>query len=217
MEINFEIINEHLPRREREKAKHRQVILNAALKTFAQKGFHAATLDDIADAAEFSKGAIYNYFSNKENLLFEIMKQSLEYIRLFLLETLSGQQSFHDELIDLLKNTALFTSNHAELCDLFVSQHAQRFKTLSDENRQILKKVHDEIHIFIENRIQDAIYKGELDKIPPQIVSDIITGTLNSIVTFYCHYGTIDKINNSIELFVTLLYNGIASRGPSTI
>ena len=102
LELTLEIGNKNFPRREREKAKHRQEIFNAAIKVFAKKGFHSATIEEIADEAEFSKGAIYTYFSNKADLLYQIMDHMLTLIKSFLRESLSGKKSFKEELIDLL-------------------------------------------------------------------------------------------------------------------
>jgi len=50
----------------KEEAKSR--ILDAANKVFAEKGYHEATMDDIAKRLGVSKGAIYLYFSSKEDL-----------------------------------------------------------------------------------------------------------------------------------------------------
>ncbi|MBE2195494.1 MAG: TetR/AcrR family transcriptional regulator [Anaerolinea sp.] len=58
----------------------REHILGVAARIFAQKGFHAATIKDIAREAGIADGTIYNYFENKTALLlgiFEQMRQSL--------------------------------------------------------------------------------------------------------------------------------------------
>ena len=47
----------------------RREILDAATKVFSQKGFHAATLDDVATEAEISKGSIYIHFDSKEAMI----------------------------------------------------------------------------------------------------------------------------------------------------
>ncbi|RKY64298.1 MAG: TetR/AcrR family transcriptional regulator, partial [Candidatus Latescibacterota bacterium] len=46
-------------RREREREAHRREILEAAGRVFARKGFAGATMDEIAQEAEFSKAALY--------------------------------------------------------------------------------------------------------------------------------------------------------------
>lgn len=51
----------------------RDEILEAASRVFADKGFHAASLDAIAEEAGFSRGAVYYNFADKEELFLEIL------------------------------------------------------------------------------------------------------------------------------------------------
>ncbi len=55
-------------RKEREKKERRRQIREAALHVFSLKGYEAATMDDIAERAELSKGVLYYYFSSKRQL-----------------------------------------------------------------------------------------------------------------------------------------------------
>ena len=54
-----------------------QQILDAALSVFAERGLAAARLDDIAKLAGLSKGTIYLYFPNKEELFREVVRTSI--------------------------------------------------------------------------------------------------------------------------------------------
>jgi AcrR family transcriptional regulator len=56
-------VRRHLPAEER-----REQILRAALSCFAEKGFHAATMDDLARASGLSKGSLYWHFGSKEEV-----------------------------------------------------------------------------------------------------------------------------------------------------
>ena len=58
--------------RERRLEQTRSLLLDAAEDVFAEKGFTAATLDDIAYAAGYTKGAIYKHFSTKEELFLAV-------------------------------------------------------------------------------------------------------------------------------------------------
>lgn len=62
-------------RRQREREKRYQTILRAAETLFAREGFHKASMEQIADAAEVSVGAVYFYFKNKEDLLIQMMEE----------------------------------------------------------------------------------------------------------------------------------------------
>jgi AcrR family transcriptional regulator len=58
--------------RERRIEHTRSLLLDAAEEVFAEKGFTAATLDDIAHAAGYTKGAIYKHFTTKEDLFLAV-------------------------------------------------------------------------------------------------------------------------------------------------
>ena len=61
-----------LERREREKEHRHNEIIDAAEKVFFAKGLDTSTMDDVAQAAELSKGTIYLYFKTKEELYLSI-------------------------------------------------------------------------------------------------------------------------------------------------
>jgi AcrR family transcriptional regulator len=52
-------------------------LLDAAGQVFARRGFHAATLDEVADAAGYTKGAVYSNFASKDELVLALLDQHL--------------------------------------------------------------------------------------------------------------------------------------------
>ncbi len=60
---------------ERRRQQTREYLLQAAAQVFAARGFHAATLDEVAAAAGFTKGAVYSNFKNKEDLFLALLEQ----------------------------------------------------------------------------------------------------------------------------------------------
>jgi AcrR family transcriptional regulator len=64
------------PRADR-RAERRQAILAAALREFSARGFAAARLDDVAEAAGIAKGTIYLYFRDKEALFQELIRSEM--------------------------------------------------------------------------------------------------------------------------------------------
>ena len=57
-------------RRDRERLARRRAMLDAALAVFGDKGFDGATVDEIAERAEFGKGTLYNYFPGGKDELY---------------------------------------------------------------------------------------------------------------------------------------------------
>jgi AcrR family transcriptional regulator len=53
----------------------RELLLDAAIEVFARKGYHGASLDDVAEAAGFTKGAVYSNFPRKSDLFRELVER----------------------------------------------------------------------------------------------------------------------------------------------
>ena len=59
----------------------RQQLIEAAKEVFAQKGYHATTVDDITRAAGVAKGTFYLYFSEKREIYYEVVRAFLQLIK----------------------------------------------------------------------------------------------------------------------------------------
>lgn len=58
----------------------KELIAEAALRLFSEKGYHSATISEIAQQANISKGLIYNYFESKEQILVHILDEFVKII-----------------------------------------------------------------------------------------------------------------------------------------
>jgi AcrR family transcriptional regulator len=61
---------------DRRRQQTREYLLQAAAEVFAERGFHAASIDEVAAAAGFTKGAVYSNFKNKEDLFLALLEDS---------------------------------------------------------------------------------------------------------------------------------------------
>lgn len=60
------------------RAQTTQRLLDAAAVVFARRGFHAATVDEIADTASYTKGAVYANFAGKQALFLALLDRHLD-------------------------------------------------------------------------------------------------------------------------------------------
>jgi AcrR family transcriptional regulator len=65
-------------RRDEQRARTRQELLEAAGAVFARSGYHAASVDDVAEAAGYTKGAVYSNFRSKEELFLGLLDQRID-------------------------------------------------------------------------------------------------------------------------------------------
>ena len=121
----------------KEEAKSR--ILDVANKVFAEKGYHEATMDDIARRLGVSKGAIYLYFSSKEDLFEAMCKTAPQAFKEIL------YSSFGDEANPIQSATQFFD----KMLKLSASNPGLSFEILSEASRnpglkRILRQNHEE-------------------------------------------------------------------------
>ncbi|MFA9430505.1 TetR/AcrR family transcriptional regulator [Egicoccus sp. AB-alg2] len=65
-------------RRDEQRARTRQELLDAAARVFAERGYHAASVDLVAEAAGYTKGAVYSNFDSKEELFLELLDRRID-------------------------------------------------------------------------------------------------------------------------------------------
>lgn len=201
-----------LSRREREKEAHRQEILTVAMKVFSEKGYYAATLDEIALKAEFSKGTIYLYFSNKEDILNTILKDAMEQWYTCLQQTITGTKSLEEELHDFYHGIAEEIYHNNELFDLMHAHANDFFKTISEENRNEFLKFHTSQIRNFEKRIEQAIEDDDIRDIDPKALTGITHGFIHFLCSGHNEHEKLKDIKRNIDTFIDMLFNGIAKK-----
>ena len=199
-----------LTRRKREKLAHRQEIIDAAIRVFAQKGFFNATLDEIAQEAEFSKGALYLYFSSKEDLLFSIIKEKFEPMSNRLKEVFDVTMSFKEKLHSLFSDLAVMVFKEKDFFSIIISQQVAFFQALSIEKADKCFALHLEFDNLLVTHITKAIENGELRDINPHAINGVIHGATENMMFNYWNCKTVEELLTAVDAFIDILYNGIA-------
>ncbi len=91
----------HIGRRERRSEETRENIFRAALQLFAERGFNAATIEAITEAADVGKGTFFNYFENKESLLLEYGELQMGKVRTFVTDGMNSKASLATLMFEL--------------------------------------------------------------------------------------------------------------------
>lgn len=87
-----------LSRREEAKALFRNAILDAAEHVFAERGFHVARIQDVAQHARIGVGTVYNHFEQKEDLLRALLEERTEQMLERLAPLPSDPEPFEEKL-----------------------------------------------------------------------------------------------------------------------
>lgn len=139
-------------------------IIQSAIECFSKNGFDRTRMDDISLLAELSKGTLYNYFDNKEDLFNAICEDSLDLLKIQL------DQLFTNNRNDLISNAELFYENFQKIQK--EGSAKVFFEALSESTRnsklqKILFKHRLKIYKVVENYLQiqrdKGFFKGEMN------------------------------------------------------
>jgi len=200
-----------LSRKERERAFRRHEILEAAMRVFAKKGFEGTTVDDIAAEAEFSKGALYFYFKNKEEIFLGIVRMALEQEKDFLAEALEEKGSNIDKLSKIAqgyfdyveKNGNLIRILHSESQKLYASSKEKLKKTLIANRRLAIKGV--------AKILKEGIKANEIREIDPEMGAVIFQGMINSVIfNWFQEKGKGGPLSEQVAPILDFFLKGIA-------
>jgi len=143
---------ENIPRKERERLAKKQDILKAARGVFAQKGLHAATLDEIAGKSEFAKGTIYGYFQNKEDLFACMLEEEMLKFEQCVIQVINMPLSPVAKVEKLVKTMLLVFDQNVDYLRLLNAERPgvstlhvgkkmmKYFKTLTDAVSELIKE-----------------------------------------------------------------------------
>jgi AcrR family transcriptional regulator len=143
-------------------------IIQAAFKTFTKKGYHKTTMEDIAKEIGVSKGALYQYYKNKKELLNEIV---LSYHTMFreVLKTSFEKQG----------TTQLAEEGSHALLKKYRLHHEMLFEVIAiashdQEIKQSLKTEYEKDIKLLEEYMQKQIEKGQIKvKIEPNTLAQL--------------------------------------------
>jgi len=179
-------------RREREREKRRKTILKAAKRLFFKQGDNPVTVSDIAKKAELSKGAIYLYFSSKEEMCAQILLDDIEKFHREVLPIFKGGDSASEVLIGFAHMYVDFFLRDRGLFRILMNfmMHANSLNLSDDTNRRIILETNRAISVT-ENIFQFGIDKGEflLRKEDVMAMRNSLWGMLNGIISLHLFIG----------------------------
>jgi AcrR family transcriptional regulator len=217
--------NLRLERERHRREENRHSILRAAEKVFIQKGYRLATVDDIAEEAQFSKATLYRYFKSKHDIFFEIIFSSFE-------ESYTGMQniqkknmSAEEKLKELIGFIITTYHKKKNLSRIFFMEKATMRKILSPGNTlhghqadvhanipARFKSKMKQISAIMSEIIREGVDKGEFRDMDIQDASIVLGSLLRG---FYFH-GPIPvkeyTIQETTDLLHSFFLNGIKKR-----
>ena len=173
-------------RKEREREARKNAILEAAKTVFFQKGLHAATMDQIAEAAELSKGTLYLYFPNKEELYISILLEGLALLHERLEKAVRDTEGWEEKLRNIGWSYYSFYQEERNYFDiLFLYQHGEIMSNVSEHLYQMCFEKGLSCLNVLSQVIKEGMDAGEIEYHEPMELAVILWGSFNGIFLLY--------------------------------
>jgi AcrR family transcriptional regulator len=192
--------------RERKKTATRERIYIEALELFRQKGFAATTIEEIAEAAEISRGTFFNYFVSKEGLLHYLgERQSVAIAEEVRRALLDPRLTARDRLARLLRRLAVNLESDRELTRLAVFEAVKVPEALvADPYRRLFRQAI--VGLLAEGQRQGEVHAG----LDPELAGSAVMGVYLQQVFEWCAAEPPFPLAERIDRLADLMWDGLS-------
>jgi AcrR family transcriptional regulator len=157
-------------------------VLTAAVELFASKGFDGTSVQEIVQRAEVTKGAMYHYFTSKDDLLYEIYHSLISAQLADLDEILSRQLSPPEAVRAIIANLIETTAARAEETAVFAREmhrlDGERLAAIRADRR----RYHETFRTLIEKAQAEHLFSAVASA---ETVTLMVFGVINQLPTWY--------------------------------
>ncbi len=197
---------------ERRKDARPQELLAAALELFVDRGYAATRLDDVAARAGVSKGTLYLYFTNKEDLFKAVIREHLVPV---LGEAEQTIEQYEGHSGDLLKEIIL--GWWERVGDTQLSGLTKLMMAESGNFPEVAQFYHDEVisrgNALIERALERGMARGEMRRLDTEQVTQVIVAPVLMLMLWKHSFGACQATPVSpiayLNTFIDLLFVGL--------
>src|SRR5947209_10696989 len=179
-------------------------VRSAAVQLFAEYGYHAAPLRDIARIAGIQAASIYYHYVNKEALLVEIMQTHMRQLNANLERILREQRDPEKRLYAAIENhIRLHTTYKAEF---FIID--TEIRALEGENRDNILALRDDYDKLLQSLLQDGMQQGVFRFSDVKVVSYAVIAMCTEVATWFKPSGRL-TVQQVIDLYTQMIMQGL--------
>jgi AcrR family transcriptional regulator len=173
---------EKAKRKEKEFLARRQEILDEAETIFAAKGFHAATMAEIAQQAGFAIGTLYQFFHGKEDLYVSMVIEKLQRMYQEIRDAVQAKEDTLQKIEALVSAYFLFVENNAGFCTFFVRSDGATLPDVSNALKEQMIDAYLGQIMFIEGVISKGVEEGIFQTDKSRDYAYALSGIIRGII-----------------------------------
>ncbi len=184
------------------------LILEAAIKVFAEQGFHQATVSQIAREAGVADGTIYLYFKNKEDILVNFFGYKTKQVFGRFREEVDKADNARDKLRLLIKRHLEEFQRDRNMAVLYQTE-TRRFSRMCEEQIREMSKLYlDLVSEIVESGQDEGLMRKDLYM---GLVKRFIIGAIDEVINTWLHSGGSYDLVSMADPLVDLFIRGVGN------
>ncbi|HSW09668.1 MAG TPA: TetR/AcrR family transcriptional regulator [Bacillota bacterium] len=190
-------------------SKERQ-ILDVARRVFRDKGYHAASMQEIAHAVGLQKGSLYYYISGKQELLFRIFDEAIGSMIAQLESIRAIPASPTERLRRAIAAHTVAIADHPDTLGIVLRET----RVLSPSQRDRIDEQRRRYERLLESILIEGIKAGQFREMDPRLITYALLGMTNWVHRWYNPRGRLSA-EEIAAIFSDVLLHGIAAEGAA--
>ncbi len=186
----------------------KEEILDAAAQIFRIKGYHATSMQDIADAVNLQKASLYHHVSSKQEILLELLDQALEMLTEKISDIADDQNlPLEEKLRAMIYAYLEALTDHFDLATVLLLEH----RSLKPELHARHIPNRDRFEVIWREVIEEGMQAGVFCCSETALTARNLLGAMNWAITWFNPDGemTIEEISDQTA---SLFLNGLKSK-----
>lgn len=182
----------------------RDDILDAAAQVIRKKGFHGASMADIAEAVKLQKASLYHHVSSKQEILLALLDRAIEMLTEQIAPLAARSVPADEKLREMTRAYLRLLAENADLASVLLFEHR------SLEPKQHARHIpnRDRFEALWRGVIFEGVAAGVFQCSNPALAVRGLLGLLNWTLTWYRPKGEL-SIEQIADQYVDLLYRGL--------
>lgn len=205
--INIVALETAINKKSKTNGKYHQ-ILEAAIKVFAEQGFHQATISQIAREAGVADGTIYLYFKNKEDIMVNFFGYKTKQVFGRFREEVDKADNARDKLRLLIKRHLEEFQRDRNMAVLYQTETRRFSRMCEDQIREMSKLYLDLVSEIVESGQDEGLMRKDLYM---GLVKRFIIGAIDEVINTWLHSGGSYDLVSMADPLVDLFIRGVGN------
>lgn len=182
----------------------KQKIKTIAIQLMYQKGYHACSISDIAKRTGIQKSSIYYHYMSKEEILFDILKETMESLNNSLHSCLEDADGPEERLEAMIRNHLNFHMVRQK--EVIVSD--SELRGLAADNLRAILRMRDDYDTKMKEIIEEGINEGIFMNTNPRVMANAIITMCTQTSQWFNPLGSLSK-EEIIDIYTTMIFEGL--------